>query len=135
MDWSDLLAVQGTLKSLLQHHSSKAPKPPTPASDLRLLHVLLGATLEEQRFVDGVEAGRALAPATPAAGVAAVVRLKGGRHVVVVVEVVALQRGQGQVCRDDPRGLTVCVRWGSMSLTMNHAAQGGMRRLLEAADR
>ena len=25
MDWLDLLAVQGTLKSLLQHHSSKAP--------------------------------------------------------------------------------------------------------------
>ena len=24
LDWSDLLAVQGTLKSLLQHHSSKA---------------------------------------------------------------------------------------------------------------
>ena len=24
MDWSDLLAVQGTLKSLLQHHTSKA---------------------------------------------------------------------------------------------------------------
>ena len=24
MDWSDLLAVQGTIKSLLQHHSSKA---------------------------------------------------------------------------------------------------------------
>ena len=24
MDWSDLLAVQGTLKSLLQHHNSKA---------------------------------------------------------------------------------------------------------------
>ena len=24
MDWSDLLAVPGTLKSLLQHHSSKA---------------------------------------------------------------------------------------------------------------
>ena len=24
MDWSDLLAVQGTLKNLLQHHSSKA---------------------------------------------------------------------------------------------------------------
>ena len=24
MDWSDLLTVQGTLKSLLQHHSSKA---------------------------------------------------------------------------------------------------------------
>ena len=27
MDWLDLLAVQGTLKSLLQHHSSKAPIP------------------------------------------------------------------------------------------------------------
>ena len=25
MDWLDLLAVQGTLKSLLQHHSPKAP--------------------------------------------------------------------------------------------------------------
>ena len=25
MDWLDLLAFQGTLKSLLQHHSSKAP--------------------------------------------------------------------------------------------------------------
>ena len=25
MDWLDLLAVQGTLKSLLQHHSSKEP--------------------------------------------------------------------------------------------------------------
>ena len=24
-DWFDLLAVHGTLKSLLQHHSSKAP--------------------------------------------------------------------------------------------------------------
>ena len=27
MDWVDLLAVQGTLKSLLQHHSSKASIP------------------------------------------------------------------------------------------------------------
>ena len=25
MDWLDLLAIQGTLKSLLQHHTSKAP--------------------------------------------------------------------------------------------------------------
>ena len=25
IDWLDLLAIQGTLKSLLQHHSSKAP--------------------------------------------------------------------------------------------------------------
>ena len=27
MDWLDLLAIQGTLKSLLQHHSSKASIP------------------------------------------------------------------------------------------------------------
>ena len=33
MDWLDLLAVQGTLKSLLQHHSSKAS-----TSALRFLH-------------------------------------------------------------------------------------------------
>ena len=32
MDWLDLLAVQGTLKSLLQHHSSKA------SSALSFLH-------------------------------------------------------------------------------------------------
>ena len=34
MDWLDLLAVQGTLKSLLQHHSSKASN----SSALSLLH-------------------------------------------------------------------------------------------------
>ena len=38
MDWLDLLAVQGTLKSLLQHHSSKA-------SILLLLSLLYGPTL------------------------------------------------------------------------------------------
>ena len=31
MDWLDLLAVQGTLKSLLQHHSSKASVLQSPA--------------------------------------------------------------------------------------------------------
>ena len=31
MDWFDLLAVQGTLKSLLQHHNSKASVLPHPA--------------------------------------------------------------------------------------------------------
>ena len=35
MDWLDLLAVQGTLKSLLQHHSSKAS----------ILHFLYSPTL------------------------------------------------------------------------------------------
>ena len=34
MDWLDLLAVQGTLKSLLQHHSSKSIN----SSTLSLLH-------------------------------------------------------------------------------------------------
>ena len=38
MDWLDLLAVQGTLKSLLQHHSSKA-------SILRHLSLLHSPTL------------------------------------------------------------------------------------------
>ena len=32
IDWLDLLAVQGTLKSLLQHHSSKVPILPCSAS-------------------------------------------------------------------------------------------------------
>ena len=49
MDWLDLLAVQGTLKSLLQHHSSKAStlrrsafNSPTPTSihDHRKNHTL-----------------------------------------------------------------------------------------------
>ena len=31
IDWLDLLAVQGTLKSLLQHHTSKASNLPCPA--------------------------------------------------------------------------------------------------------
>ena len=39
MDWLDLLAVQGTLKSLLQHHSSKASILRCSASHL-LLNVL-----------------------------------------------------------------------------------------------
>ena len=38
IDWFDLLAVQGTLKSLLQHHSSKA-------SILQQLSFLYGSTL------------------------------------------------------------------------------------------
>ena len=36
IDWLDLLAVQGTLKSLLQHHSSKA------SSILRLSAIFMG---------------------------------------------------------------------------------------------
>ena len=40
MDWLDLLAVQGTLKSLLQHHSSKA---------LSLLHSLTLTSIHDHR--------------------------------------------------------------------------------------
>ena len=36
MDWLDLLSVQGTLKSLLQHHSSKAIEHVTFCSAIRL---------------------------------------------------------------------------------------------------
>ena len=36
MDWLDLLAVQGTLKSLLQHHSPNAHKAPSWAGGWRL---------------------------------------------------------------------------------------------------
>ena len=59
MDWLDLLAVQGTLKSLLQHHSSKASI--FPCSDLftvQLSHPYMtnGKTIDLTRwtFVDKV---------------------------------------------------------------------------------
>ena len=48
MDWSDLLAVQGTLKSLLQHHSSKASiLQPTAFFTVQLSHpnVTTGKTI------------------------------------------------------------------------------------------
>ena len=42
MDWLDLLAVQGTLKSLLQHHSSKASILPCSAFFIvQLLHLYM----------------------------------------------------------------------------------------------
>ena len=41
MDWLDLLAVQGTLKSLLQHHSSNAPVPSFSAKGQRDFQNLL----------------------------------------------------------------------------------------------
>ena len=41
MDWLDLLAVQGTLKSLLQNHSSKAPILWHPAFFMEILYIYL----------------------------------------------------------------------------------------------
>ena len=44
MDWLDLLAVQGTLKSLLQHHSSKAS----------ILQCSAFFTSQRMRWLDGI---------------------------------------------------------------------------------
>ena len=57
MDWLDLLAVQGTLKSLLQHHSSKASILQRSAFFIVQLshpHITTGKTiaLTRQNFVD-----------------------------------------------------------------------------------
>ena len=40
IDWLDLLAVQGTLKSLLQQHSSKASILPCSAEGMQMIHAL-----------------------------------------------------------------------------------------------
>ena len=59
MDWLDLLVVQGTLKSLLQHHSSKASILPGSASFIVQLshpYMTTGKTIALTRwtFVDKV---------------------------------------------------------------------------------
>ena len=57
MDWLDLLAVQGTLKSLLQHHSSKASILRCSAFFLVQLshpYMTTGKTMTRQTFVGKV---------------------------------------------------------------------------------
>ena len=59
MDWLDLLAVQGTLKSLLQHHSSKASilwRSAFSIVQLSHLYMTTGKTiaLTRRTFVDKV---------------------------------------------------------------------------------
>ena len=56
MDWLDLLAVQGTLKSLLQHHSSKASILRHSAFFIVHLYMTTGKTIALTRwtFVDKV---------------------------------------------------------------------------------
>ena len=61
MDWLDLLAVQGTLKSLLQHHSSKASILPCSAFFIVLLshpYMTTGKTiaLTRRTFVGNISA-------------------------------------------------------------------------------
>ena len=54
MDWLDLLAVQGTLKSLLQHHSSKASVLQCSAFFMVQLshpHVTTGKTIDLTRWI------------------------------------------------------------------------------------
>ena len=53
MDWLDLLAVQGTLKSLLQHHSSKA-KTAAPLLVMGLVMDLDPVLSNETEYVDAV---------------------------------------------------------------------------------
>ena len=56
MDWLDLLAVQGTLKSLLQHHSSKASILLHPAFlivQLLYSHMTIGKTIALTRWTSG----------------------------------------------------------------------------------
>ena len=53
MDWLDLLAVQGTLKSLLQHHRSKASILQNPAFftvQLSHLYMTTGKTIDLTRW-------------------------------------------------------------------------------------
>ena len=50
MDWLDLLAVQGTLKSLLQHHSSKASTLGCSAFFIVQLSYPFGLPLATQRL-------------------------------------------------------------------------------------
>ena len=55
MDWLDLLAVQGTLKSLLQHHSSKASRKHSAFFMVQLSHPYMATgntiALTRQTFV------------------------------------------------------------------------------------
>ena len=60
MDWLDLLAVQGTLKSLLQHHSSKASIPQCSAFFIvQLSHPYMTTgkiiVLTRQNFVGNIQ--------------------------------------------------------------------------------
>ena len=55
MDWLDILAVQGTLKSLLQHYSSKASIPQfSPFLIVQLSHPYMTTALTIRTFVSKV---------------------------------------------------------------------------------
>ena len=54
IDWFDLLAVQGTLKSLLQHHNSKASILQCSAFMVQLSHLYMaiGKTNIDHMYID-----------------------------------------------------------------------------------
>ena len=61
MDWLDLLAVQGTVKSLLQHHSSKASILQRSAFfTVQLSHpyMITGKTIALTRWILDTDKGR-----------------------------------------------------------------------------
>ena len=59
MDWLDLLAVQGTLKSLLQHHSSKASILQLSAFFIvQLSHLYFGHLMRRVDSLEKTHAGR-----------------------------------------------------------------------------
>ena len=59
MDWMDLLAVQGTLKSLLQHHSSKASILQLSAFFIvQLSHLYFGHLMRRVDSLEKTHAGR-----------------------------------------------------------------------------
>ena len=99
MDWLDLLAVQGTLKSLLQHHSSKA-------SILRELFGKFQNTCGVCR--DGLKGGRRVGSRWTAVAAAAAVQQGRG-----------LQRPGVQRCQAQREGaeLTTVLALGPMATT------------------
>ena len=53
IDWLDILAVQGTIKSLFQHHSSKASIPGTQLSSWSNSHIHSWLLENPQPWLDG----------------------------------------------------------------------------------
>ena len=53
IDWLDILAVQGTIKSLFQHHSSKASIPGTQLSSWSNSHIHSWLLEKPQPWLDG----------------------------------------------------------------------------------
>ena len=66
LDWLDLLAVQGTLKSLLQHHSSKASiLQPSAFFIVQLSIIRLCRYSSNERTFDTKKSNEPLAPCRP----------------------------------------------------------------------